>query len=186
MTSQKSAPKAVRVFLDLWHRLEIWVAITAFSAIAILLIYDVVVREAVIPILSGLGVNARGLIIYGSQKIGVYMLIAGAFAGIGIATWTGAQLVPKVGHHVLPDSWDDGANRVADLFTFLFLACAAYIATQFVWESYESGMRGSGGLRIEVWKAQVAIPMGIASAALRYLAFFLWPDTRPALAEDLE
>lgn len=186
MTSQNTAPPAVRKALDLWHQIEIWIAITAFSSIAVLLIYDVVVREAVIPILSGFGVNGRGLIIYGSQKIGVYMLIAGAFAGIGIATWTGAQLVPKVAHNLLPESWDDAANRIADLFTFLFLSSVTVIAFMFVFESYESGLRASGGLQIEVWKAQIAIPLGIGSAAIRYLAFVIWPDTRPTQVEGLE
>lgn len=145
-----AAPAVVRKGLDLWHKAETWIAIVAFCAIAVILIYDVLVREAVIPLLAVIGVEGRGLVLYGSQKIAVYLLVAGAFAGIGIATWTGAHLVPKVGFRAVPARFDDLANRLADLTTFLFLVAVTVIAAAFVAESFESGQRASGGVRIEV------------------------------------
>lgn len=184
--TQKAAPAFIRRGLDLWHRAEVWIAILAFTAIAMILIYDVVVREVMLPLLSQLGVDARTLVLYGSQKIAVYLLVLGAFAGIGIATWAGAQLVPKVAFKVVPQRYDFAANRVADLFTALFLFTVAVIAAQFVFDSFQSGQRASGGLRIEVWKVQAAIPLGFASAAFRYLVFALWPILRPEQAESLE
>ena len=182
----KPAPAFVRRSLDLWHSAEVWLAVLAFSAIAMILIYDVLVREAVLPLFSSFGVDARPLVLYGSQKIAVYLLVLGAFAGIGIATWAGAQLVPKVAFKIIPSQYEITANRAADFVTFLFLAAVALIAAQFVFESLQSGQRASGGLRIEVWKVQAAIPAGFASAALRYLAFVIWPDLRPEQAEGLE
>ncbi|MEZ5675203.1 MAG: TRAP transporter small permease subunit [Thalassovita sp.] len=184
--TDKATPVFVRRALDLWHRAEVWIAVIAFSAIALILIYDVLVREAVLPLLSLMGLEGRWLVLYGSQKIAVYLLVAGAFAGIGIATWAGAQLIPKVGFKAVPARFDGLANRAADIVTFLFLMAVAVVAADFVFESFQSGQRASGGLRIEVWKVQAAIPLGFASAALRYFAFVIWPDVRPQQAEAME
>lgn len=186
MRAAAPAPGKVRSFLDVWHTVEVWVAILAFLAIACLLIYDVLLREALMPFLGLFGIDARGMLLYGSQKIGVYLLVLGAFTGIGIATWTGAQLVPKVAQRVFPADWDQAANRIADLFTFAFLTGVTIIAALYVHDSFTSGQRGSSGVSIEIWKVQIAIPLGFASAAVRYLAFAIWPDLRPADGETLE
>ena len=184
--ADRTVPTWVRRGLDLWHRAETWIAVLAFTAIALILINDVLVREMVIPLLASLGLEGRGLVIYGSQKIAVYLLVAGAFAGIGIATWTGAQLVPKVGYKAVPAHYDHVANRVADLTAFLFLVAVTVVAASFVAGSFVSGQRAPGGLRIEVWKVQIAIPLGFPSAAIRYLAFVIWPGLRPEQGDSLE
>jgi TRAP-type C4-dicarboxylate transport system permease small subunit len=186
MRDVSPAPRKVRLYLDTWHQVEVWIAVAAFSAIALLLIYDVILREALMPLLQYVGVDGRGLVLYASQKVGVYLLIIGAFTGIGIATWTGAQLVPKIGHRLFPEAWDVPANRIADLVTFAFLTAVTVIASLYVYDTYLSGQRGSSGVSIEVWKVQIAIPIGFASAAWRYLAFAIWPDLRPAEGETLE
>ena len=186
MRAAAPAPGKVRTILDTWHTVEVWIAIQAISVIACLLIYDVLLREALMPLLALVGVDGRGMLLYGSQKIGVYLLVLGAFAGIGIATWTGAQLVPKVAQRIVPIAWDQAANRVADLFTFAFLTAVTIVAALYVYDSFESGQRGSSGVSIEIWKVQIAIPLGFASAAVRYLAFAIWPDLRPADGETLE
>lgn len=186
MQTVAPAPARVRSFLDLWHAVEVWIAVLAFSAIALLLIYDVVLREALMPLLSLAGIDGRGLVLYGSQKIAVYLLVVGAFTGIGIATWTGAQLVPKVGHRLFAGRWDVQANRVADGVSFVFLSAVTAIAALYVYDTYLSGQRGSSGVNIEIWKVQIALPLGFGSAALRYLAFAIWPDLRPEEGETLE
>lgn len=186
MSQAYPTPNKVRTFLNAWHHIEVWVAILAFGAIALLLIYDVVLREAIMPALGLFDIDGRSLVLYGSQKIAVYLLILGAFSGIGIATWTGAQLVPKVGERIVPRAWDVTANRVADLFTFAFLSAVTVIAAIYVYDTYLSGQRGSSGVSIEIWKVQVALPLGFASAAVRYLAFAIWPDVRPEDGETLE
>lgn len=186
MPEAPPVPRKVRLFLDTWHRIETWIAVAAFSAIALLLIYDVLLREALMPALEVFDIDGRGLVLYGSQKIAVYLLIVGAFAGIGIATWTGAQLVPKVGDRLFPDRWDGAANRIADLVTFVFLSIVTIIAALYVHDTFLSGQRGSSGVRIEVWKVQVAIPLGFASAAMRYLCFAIWPGLCPEDGETPE
>lgn len=180
------APARIRSLLAIWHSIEVWVAVTAFSAIALLLIYDVLLREALMPLLGLFGFDGRGLVLYGSQKIAVYLLVVGAFTGIGIATWTGAQLVPKVGHRLVPKHWDQTANRIADFMTFAFLTAVTVVAAIYVYDTYLSGQRGSSGVSIEIWKVQIALPIGFASAAMRYLAFAIWPDLRPEDGETLE
>jgi len=186
MRTVTRAPVKVRSILVLWHSLEVWIAIVAFSTIALLLIYDVLLREALMPFLELFNVDGRGLVLYGSQKIAVYLLVVGAFTGIGIATWTGAQLVPKVGHHLVPERWDINANRIADGVTFLFLVAVTVVAAIYVYDTYLSGQRGSSGVSILIWKVQIALPLGFGSAAVRYLCFFFWPDLRPEAGETLE
>lgn len=172
-------PKWAHRLLLLWHKLEVNIAILAFSLIAVLLIYDVLEREFLAPIIRTFGFDASRLTLYGSQKIAVYLLVIGAFTGIGVAAWTGAQLVPKAGHGVLPESWNAGMNRLADVFTTLFLFSAAYYGWVFVHGSYELGLKASGALSFNIWPVQAAVPLGFASAALRYLAFAIWPSVRP-------
>lgn len=60
------APAWVRSVLAIWHGIEVWVAVLAFSAIALLLIYDVLLREAFMPLLALFGVDGRRLVLYGS------------------------------------------------------------------------------------------------------------------------
>lgn len=180
------APPRVRSFLAGWHAVEVWVAVLALSAIAILLIYDVLLREALMPLLALFDIDGRPLTLYGSQKISVYLLVIGAFTGIGIATWTGAQLVPKVGYKLFPKTWSTTANRIADALSFAFLCAVAAVAAIYVYDTYLSGQRGSTGVSIEIWKVQIALPIGFASAAMRYLAFAIWPDVRPEDGETLE
>ena len=138
------------------------------------------------PLLGLFGIDGRSLALYGSQKISVYLLVIGAFTGIGIATWTGAQLVPKVGHRLFPQTWGPAANRIADVISFAFLCAVTTIAAIYVYDTYLSGQRGSTGVNIEIWKVQIALPIGFGSAALRYLAFAIWPDLRPEDGETLE
>ena len=183
---QRSAPPWVGHTLRLWHQLEVWIAVLAYSAIAVILVYDVISREVLVPALGALGLGDIRVVLYGSQKLAVYLLVFGSFAGIGIATWTGAQLIPQVGFKAVPASWNDFMNRMADIVTALLLCGLTYIAAKFVGESFASGQQGSGGLQIPIWKVQIAIPIGFASAAIRYWAFVIWPQTRPENVGGME
>ncbi len=181
-----NTPAAVLGFLAFWHKLERFAAILTFSAIGILMMYDVISRELITPLLMKFGIDSGALILVGSQKIGVYCLIAGAFAGFTVATATGAQLVPKVGFGWAPKSWDATMNRVGDFITAIFLGIVTYYAIVFVKSSASTGLLTSGGLEMMVWKLQTVIPIGFASAAGRYLFYGLWPGTRPIPPEFQE
>lgn len=180
-----AAPPAVVALLRGWHRLECWIAVLAFSFIAVVLVIDVLGRELYGPVLTllGLPVGATGL--FGSQKMAVFALVIGSFAGIGIATASGVHLVPRVGFKWLPAAWSPQADRVADLFTGLFLLGVAGYGVVFVLASKQSGVLAAV-INVSAWPIQTAIPLGFASAALRYFFFACWPALRPVPPEFQE
>lgn len=180
------APPFVAGMVRYWHRGECWVAMAAFSFIALIVVYDVVAREVLGPLLRLAGGNANAVMVVGAAKMGVYALIVGAFAGIGIATATGAQLVPKVAFGWVPREWGGTMDRLADALTAAFLLGVAYYGVVFVNGSRLSGLLTSGGLEVPAWIIQAAIPLGFASAAVRYVLFAFWPAVRPLPAEFQE
>lgn len=179
------APASARRLLELWHRAECWVAVTAFGFIATVLILDVIGREAVGPLsrLVGMDLGATG--IPASQRLSVYALVVGSFCGVGIATATAAHLVPRVAFGWLPASWNDSVNRIADLVTGVFLLGVVWYGGEFVTSSMSTDLRAPI-LNWAVWPFQLAIPLGFLSAAGRYLAYALWPDLRPIPPEYQE
>ncbi len=180
------APPFVAGLVRYWHRGECWVAMTAFSFIALVVVYDVAAREVLGPLLRRAGGNANAVMVVGAAKMGVYALIVGAFSGIGIATATGAQLVPKVAFGWVPRAWGPTMDRLADALTALFLLGVAYYGAVFVNGSRVSGLLTSGGLEMPAWVIQAVIPVGFASAAVRYVLFALWPAVRPQPPEFQE
>lgn len=183
---QAAAPAAVVGMLGVWYRIERLFAIVTFSAIGLLMMYDVISRELIGPVLSKLGMDASALVLVGSQKLGVYFLIAGAFAGFSLATATGGQLVPKVGFGWAPKSWNNGMNRLGDFVSAVFLAIVTYYAIVFVSSSASNGLMTTSGVEMKVWILQTVIPIGFASAAARYLVYGMWPATRPVPPEFQE
>ncbi len=179
IAQRQPAPSWAKHVLNFWHKLEVNIAVAAFSLIAVILIYDVVEREFLAPVLRAFGYDATWLTFYNSQKVATYLLIVGAFTGIGVATWTGAQLVPKMAYGFVPAGSEYTFNRFADLFSGLFLFGTAYYGLVFVLGSYDLGLKSSGALDMKIWPVQAAVPLGFASAAMRYVAFAIWPSLRP-------
>lgn len=180
------APTKVAGALALWHRMECTAAVICFSFIALMVVYDVLVREFIGPVTSAFGGKANALAILGSTRMAVYALIVGAFLGLGITTARGAQIVPKVAFAWVPQRWSTNVDRVSDLFAGLFLLAAGYFATLFVLSSRQTGMLTQGGIEFEVWIIQAVMPFGFFSVALRYLAYAAWPALRPDLPEFQE
>jgi TRAP-type C4-dicarboxylate transport system permease small subunit len=180
-----AAPPAVSAVLRQWHRAECWVAVLCFSFIAAVLAIDVLGREAYGPLMRLLGtpVGATGL--FGSQKLAVFALVVGSFAGVGIATATGVHLVPRVGFKWVPSAWGPQMNRLADVVTGAFLLGVAWFGVVFVLSSKQSGVLAAV-INVSAWPVQLAIPVGFASSALRYFIFALWPALRPAPPEFQE
>jgi TRAP-type C4-dicarboxylate transport system permease small subunit len=172
-----AAPKWARSFAANWHVAECLVAVAAFTFIAVVLLLDVIGRELLGPLVRLFGVSAATGI-FASQKMSVYALVIGAFAGIGIATATGSHLVPRVLFGVVPPRWSPALNRLADLLTGLFLVGVSYFGLVFVESSFATDLRAPV-LNWAVWPFQLAIPLGFISAALRYFLYALWPDLRP-------
>lgn len=184
--TQGQAPDTATKVLSLWHRLECILAVICFTFIAVMVVYDVLVRELIGPISTVFGGKANAMAILGSTRMAVYALIVGAFLGLGITTARGAQIVPKIAFGWVPERWADTINRVSDLFAGVFLLVAAYFAYAFVMSSRQTGMLTQGGIEFEVWIIQAVMPFGFTSVALRYLAFAAWPGLRPELPEFQE
>jgi len=177
-------PPLAQRFVSGWHSIECWIAVAAFSFIAIILLLDVLGRELLGPIVRLFGLKmATG--IFASQKMSVYALVIGSFAGIGIATATGSHLVPRVLFGVVPERYGPALDRLADLLTALFLLGVTYYGLVFVQSSYATDLRAPV-LNWSVWPFQLAIPLGFLSAAVRYVMFAIWPGLRPKPPEFQE
>jgi TRAP-type C4-dicarboxylate transport system permease small subunit len=172
-----AAPRWARTLAANWHVAECLVAMAAFTFIAVILLLDVIGRELLGPLVRLFGAKAATGI-FASQKMSVYALVIGAFAGIGIATATASHLVPRVLFGVIPDRWSPAVNRFADLLTAVFLVGVSYYGFVFVESSFATDLRAPV-LNWPVWPFQLAIPLGFISAALRYFLYALWPDLRP-------
>lgn len=181
----QAVPAAARRLARGWHRVECWVAIVAFSLIALLLMIDVIGRELVGPALHGIGVKIGATGVPGAQKISVFALVVGSFCGVGVATATNSHLVPRVAFSWVPKAWESGISRLADAFTGAFVLAVAWYGLQFVLASKGTGMRAPV-LGWEVWPFQLAIPAGFVSAAVRYFLYALWPALKPPPPEFQE
>ncbi|MBL8381569.1 MAG: TRAP transporter small permease subunit [Burkholderiales bacterium] len=179
------APAGARALVETWHKAECWIAVVAFAFIAVLLLVDVVGRELLAPALRQMGFTVGALGVQGSQKLSVYALVIGSYAGIGIATATGSHLVPRVAFSWVPATWNDGMNRFSDLFAGVFLVGVAWVAWLFVESSMKTGLLVPI-LNWKVWPIQLAIPLGFLSAAGRYFCFAIWPGLRPLPPEFQE
>jgi TRAP-type C4-dicarboxylate transport system permease small subunit len=179
------APAFAQRLMAGWHRAECWLAVACFSFIAIILTLDVIGREAVGPFFKLIGVDAGPTGIFASQRLSLFALVIGSFAGIGIATATGSHLVPRVGFAWIPAAWGPVMDRVADVITGCFLLAAAWFGVVFVESTYSAQLR-TPVLDWLIWPIQLAIPLGFLSAAVRYFFYAAWPSLRPALPEFQE
>jgi TRAP-type C4-dicarboxylate transport system permease small subunit len=185
MPPRPEAPVGLVRLLAGWHRAECWLAVLCFSFIAAVLVIDVLGREFYGPFMKLIGHDAGATGLFGSQKMAVFALIIGSFAGIGIATATGVHLVPRVAFGWFPKAWGPAIDRLADVLTGLFLLGVAWYGLQFVLASKQSGVLAAV-INVSAWPVQLAIPLGFTSAALRYFIFAAWPATRPAPPEFQE
>jgi hypothetical protein len=172
-------------FLELWHRAECWLAVACFTFIAGIMLTDVLLRELVAPVLRLLGFEPGAIGIFASQKLSVFALVIGSFAGIGIATATGSHLVPRVGFSWVPASWNAAMDRLADVITGLFLLGVAWYGWVYVASSRLTDLRAPV-LDWPVWPIQLAIPLGFLSAAIRYFVYAARPDLKPKPPEFQE
>ena len=171
-------PAAVRRLLAAWHRGECAVAVLAFAAIALLLIADLLGRELVAPLLRAAGLPAGGGGLHGAPKLAVFALVLGTWVGLGIASATGAHLVPRIGFGAVPARWGPVVDRIADAVTALVFVAAAGFSVELVAGSWQTGLLAPV-LQWPVWPVQALLPFGFLSAALRHAAFAAWPALRP-------
>jgi TRAP-type C4-dicarboxylate transport system permease small subunit len=181
MTDQ-IVPKSVSRLLSGWHLLERWVAVTAFTLIGVLIFADVAGREFVGPVGTALGFEMGSTGIYGARKLSLFLLVIGAFAGLGVSVTSGTQIVPRIAFNWVPAHWGPGVDRLANLLSGLMFLAVTYYGWVFVSSSREVGTV-MPGLDWPVWIIQSAIPLGFASAAVRYFIFAIWPGSAPVREE---
>jgi hypothetical protein len=173
--------KARRV-LAAWHRAECVIAVLCFSFIAAIMMADVLGREVLARLLDLLGIDHGPTGVFGAQRMSILALVVGAYAGIGIATATGAHLRPRLADGWIPKDWGPAMDRLADVITGVFLVGSAWVAFLFVRQSFEIDER-TMVLDWLVWPYQAAIPLGFLSAAGRYFVFAAYPALRPQAAD---
>ena len=176
---------SAQIFLERWHRAECWLAVACFSFIAGIMLTDVLLRELFAPVLRLFGRDPGALGIFAAQKLSVFALVIGSFAGVGIATATGSHLVPRVGFKWVPQSWSNTMDRLADVLTGLFLLGVTWYGFVFVLSSKATDLRAPV-LDWAVWPFQLAIPLGFLSAAVRYFVYAAKPALKPAAPEFQE
>lgn len=185
MTGQVAqTPASARRVVEVWHRVECIVAVAAFGFIALVLIADVMGRELIGPIFRAIGFKAPAGV-YASQKMSIYALVIGSFAGVGIATATASHLLPRVGFKWVPQAWGPSMDRLADIISGLFMMGVAYYGWVYVQSSMVADLRAQA-FNIPIWPIQMAIPLGFFSAGVRYFFFAAWPPLRPDLPEFQE
>jgi TRAP-type C4-dicarboxylate transport system permease small subunit len=178
-------PARVRRLVEVWHQGECWVAVAAFGFIAGILVLDVLGREFVGPLLRLVGLEPGATGIFASQKLSIFALVIGSFAGIGIATATGAHIVPTFASGWVPAHWQRVYDRAVDLVTGVFLLGVVWFGFKFVGSSFKTDLRAPV-LDWPVWPIQLAIPLGFLSAAGRYFLYAAWPALRPKPVEFQE
>ena len=183
-TTVPDAPAGARRFLDGWHRVECLVAVAAFGFIAVVLIADVMGRELLGPIYRYFDIKGQAGV-YASQKMSVYALVVGSFAGIGIATATASHLLPRIGFRWVPAAWGPTVDRLADVVTGLFMLGVTWYGWIYVSSSMDAGLRAQA-FNVPIWPMQMMIPLGFFSAAVRYFFFAAWPALRPLPPEFQE
>ena len=182
----RPAPPAAARVLAVWHRVECWVAVACFSFIAIILVLDVLGREFVAPVFNFLGIDVGPTGIFASQRLSIYALVVGSFAGIGIATATGSHLVPRVGFGWVPqglgaDGWTGWPTSSP--------AASCWASPSTASSSSNRPTRSTCARRCSTGRCgRSSSPsrVGFLSAACRYFAYALWPSLRPGLPEFQE
>ena len=164
--------------------MECLVAVAAFGFIAVVLIADVMGRELLGPIYRYFDIKGQAGV-YASQKMSVYALVVGSFAGIGIATATASHLLPRIGFRWVPAAWGPTVDRLADVVTGLFMLGVTWYGWIYVSSSMDAGLRAQA-FNVPIWPMQMMIPLGFFSAAVRYFFFAAWPALRPLPPEFQE
>jgi TRAP-type C4-dicarboxylate transport system permease small subunit len=181
----REPPAGVRRLAESWHKGECWLAVAAFGFIAAILLLDVIGREFVGPVLRLVGLDPGATGIFAAQKLSVFALVIGSFAGIGIATATASHIVPRFAHGWVPAAWGPVMDRLANVLTGLFLVGVAWFGFKFVGSSFKTDLRAPV-LDWPVWPVQMFIPLGFLSAAGRYFLYAVWPALKPAPPEFQE
>lgn len=165
--------KPVAAFLVRLGQVERAICFTAFMVMVIVVFIDVVFRE-----LTGGG-------LHWASQAGVYANLFVVMFGLGVASADGRHLRPRFADCWLPDSWQPVLIRLQELLMALFCAAFAVIAATVVQDSIQLAER-SAVLGVLIWPFQLVIPVAFGIAGVRHGLFALYPEHRPADAENCD
>lgn len=151
--------------------IEAIIATAAYTAVASILIADVIGRE----------LFATSFL--GAQQLAVYGAIIAGFLGLTLATSDNAHLRPGFLDFVTKRR-ERIVVRAGDIVAGVFFLAAAYVAWTFVEVSMEAKDRAPV-LYFVVWPLQLIIPYALASAGVKHLVFGMRPDLKPDPAEKV-
>jgi len=112
--------------LSVWHFVERGIAVAAVSLIGVLIFANVAGHEFVGPVGTALGFEMGSTGIYGVGKTSLFLLVIGAFAGLGVSVASGTQIVPRVAFKWLPTAWGRNVDRLANFLSGLMFLAVSY------------------------------------------------------------
>lgn len=176
---QPAAPDLVRRGLAVLLRVECSVAIAGLCVASGVVLFDLLTRELIQPLAMALGLT-RGIgLPAGLSHHALYAVLIATYAGFSVASATGAHLRSGLSQVPMPACLARRREQLGDLLTGLVFAAAAWYALRFVQASFDAGARASF-VSWPLWPIQAAMPLAMASSALRFLCFAAWPGLRPA------
>jgi TRAP-type C4-dicarboxylate transport system permease small subunit len=164
----------MRRALHLLQTTERWIAATAFGFMTLLVLADIILREAFkqsFPL---------------GPKLAIDLMILGGFLGAAITSGKGTHLKAEMASKIWPKGFKPLVDRLSEGLTALFCAGMAWLAFQYVSQSFEMGEVGVV-TRIPVWVSQAILPWAFVSMSVRHSIFAIFPALRPTpTIEDIK
>lgn len=119
-----------------------------------------------------------GSTLLGSEKIAILSSVIAGFIGFALVTQSGRHLRVSAFDGLIPEPWRKARRRLSDLISAALLLGLTWIAFEFLRDSITFREKVEV-LYIPRWPFQSVIAYAFLSSALKHLAFFLEPKTRP-------
>lgn len=174
------------VFMQRLFNVEAFVASTCYILVALAIVIDVAAREFF---------NES---IFGIQRIAVYLVIAVAYIGMGLAAGQNKHLRPRFADNWAPASWRLFIERFGDLLAAVLFLFMAVVAFQMLQNNFAHPDWYAMHIRAPMWSSEfgwkittIGVPeyavrwvmaYGFFSTSFRYTVFFIRPDLKPAEA----
>ncbi len=157
------APRRLHAWLT---RFESVLAALAYTIVALLLISDVLGREAF------------GHSVYGAHKMAVFAAVVAGFLGFSLATGAARHLRPGFLDGVFPQRLNTLVWRIADGLSAVIYIFFAIVAIEFIITSMQAGDKAAV-LYWVLWPFQIVIPYAFFSSGLQHMLFAIWPELKP-------
>jgi TRAP-type C4-dicarboxylate transport system permease small subunit len=148
---------AARTFFDYIARVEEMLLATALSAMVLLVLVQIVLR------------NFFSIGIMGGAEIVRHLVLWVAFLGAGLAARDGKHIRIELAQRILPARTRRIFSVITCVFSVIVCSILVYASINFVYVDYLGGAT-IAFYNIPVWILQVIIPIGYMAVALRFAA----------------